>query len=210
MVILALDTALDHVQAAVVSCGRTPELLGEAVRPAKGDTEAIATLADEALASANLSYDAVESVAVTIGPGSFTGVRVGIAFAKGVAMAKAIPVVGVGTLDALGHTGPLPAMAVVDARHGHVFAALVGEDGTVTGHGKHTAAEVALWAQREGAGMVGPASAIAAVGDGRVVERIGGAVIADLARRHPAVPPRALYLSHVDALPQRHKALARA
>ncbi|MEO1103478.1 MAG: tRNA (adenosine(37)-N6)-threonylcarbamoyltransferase complex dimerization subunit type 1 TsaB [Devosia sp.] len=210
MVILALDTALDHAQAAVVACGRTPELLGEAIRPAKGDTEAIAALADDALAAANLTYDAVESVAVTIGPGSFTGVRVGIAFAKGVALAKAIPAVGVGTLDALAHTGGLPAIAVVDARHGHVFAALVGEDAGVTGQGKHDAAGIAAWAKRTGARVVGPASAIAAVGEGRIVERIDSIVVARLARRHPAVAPRALYLSDVDALPQRHKALARA
>lgn len=80
-------------------------------------------------------WDAVEMLAVGLGPGSFTGIRVGIATAAGLAASRGLPVVGVCTLDAIGLRlgatvgGETDCLAVLDARRGEVFAALYSPRG---------------------------------------------------------------------------------
>lgn len=74
-------------------------------------------------------WDAVETVAVGRGPGTFTGLRVGIATARALGLSRGLPVRGVCTLDALGRAlaerpGPAPRLAAIDARRGEVFSAL--------------------------------------------------------------------------------------
>jgi tRNA threonylcarbamoyladenosine biosynthesis protein TsaB len=82
-------------------------------------------------------WERVERIAVGIGPGSFTGLRIGIATARGLAQARGIPMAAVGTLNALARgisvdprAGGRPALPVIDARRGEVFSALIGEGGT--------------------------------------------------------------------------------
>jgi tRNA threonylcarbamoyladenosine biosynthesis protein TsaB len=83
-------------------------------------------MVDAALASAKAEYPDLGRIAVTTGPGSFTGVRVGIAFARGLALALDIPAIGIGSLDAL--ASPLAqsrkgtVAAVLDAKRGEVYA----------------------------------------------------------------------------------------
>lgn len=92
----------------------------------------------ERAATAAGGWDAVDLVAVGLGPGSFTGVRIGVATARGVAASTGVAVAGVCTLDAIGAAlaereveGPNapPPLAVLDARRGEVFAALYSGDG---------------------------------------------------------------------------------
>jgi len=83
----------------------------------------------ERAADAAGGWEAVDLIAVGLGPGSFTGLRVGIATARGLATSLGLPVAGVCTLDALGmgileRGGDRSALAVLDARRGEVFAAL--------------------------------------------------------------------------------------
>lgn len=206
---LCLDTALAHCQAAVVEAGT---VLGSSVSDARGEAEAIVAHADAALAAAGLGFADLTRIAVTVGPGSFTGVRVGIAYAKGLAMALGIPAVGVPTLEALADMAGRPALAVVDARHGAVFAGLYLEAGAPAARlAKMPVAEAAELAAANGARIVGLADAIAAVGAGEAVAGLSLTALAAAAERTDGPRAlRALYLAEVDAAPQTHKALARA
>jgi tRNA threonylcarbamoyl adenosine modification protein YeaZ len=118
MLILAFDTATDVATSALVFDG---EVLGERTSRAVTVLEDI----DALLRQAGAHTRELEGLAVGIGPGSFTGIRVGLATARGLALALGVPVAGVSTLDALAAGAP-GAMPVVDARRGEVFV-LQGE-----------------------------------------------------------------------------------
>ncbi len=87
--------------------------------------EALLPLVDRVLAEAGLTRSAIDRLAVGIGPGSFTGLRVGIALAQGIALGLDRPVVGVGSLSAMAravpHSDPRVRVAVLDARRGELF-----------------------------------------------------------------------------------------
>jgi tRNA threonylcarbamoyladenosine biosynthesis protein TsaB len=118
MLILAFDTATDVATSALVSDG---EVLGERVSRAVTLLEDV----DALLRQAGARTVEVDALAVGIGPGSFTGVRVGLATARGIALALRIPVAGISTLDALAAGAP-GAVPVIDARRREVFV-LQGE-----------------------------------------------------------------------------------
>src|SRR5947199_2391612 len=113
MLILAFDTATDVATSALVSDG---EVLGERTSRAVTVLEDI----DALLRQAGAHTRELGGIAVGIGPGSFTGVRIGLATARGLALALGVPVAGVSTLDALAAGAP-SAVPVVDARRGEVF-----------------------------------------------------------------------------------------
>ena len=118
MLILAFDTATDVATSALVDDG---EVLGERASRAQTLLEDV----DALLRQGGAKPGAVDALAVGIGPGSFTGVRVGLATARGLALALGIPVAGVSTLDALAAGAP-GATPVIDARRREVFV-LQGE-----------------------------------------------------------------------------------
>jgi tRNA threonylcarbamoyladenosine biosynthesis protein TsaB len=118
LLILAFDTATDVATSALVSDG---EVLGERVSRAVTLLEDV----DALLRQAGAHTGDVGGLAVGIGPGSFTGVRVGLATARGLALALDVPVAGVSTLDALAAGAP-GATPVIDARRREVFV-LQGE-----------------------------------------------------------------------------------
>lgn len=88
-----------------------------------GQAEALMPMIVDTMAAAGLAYEALDRIAVTIGPGSFTGVRVGLAAARGIAMATDKPVVGVTTMDVLAHAVPDSAGVIVaiDTKRGDFF-----------------------------------------------------------------------------------------
>lgn len=92
MKLLALDTTLGACSAAV-ACGSpgTPDITGIYERRERAHAEAIVPMIERALGDASLSYRDLDAIAVTTGPGSFTGVRVGIATARGLALATDLP-----------------------------------------------------------------------------------------------------------------------
>ncbi|HSC73687.1 MAG TPA: tRNA (adenosine(37)-N6)-threonylcarbamoyltransferase complex dimerization subunit type 1 TsaB [Gaiellaceae bacterium] len=113
MLILAFDTATDVATSALVDGG---EVLGERASRAATLLEDV----DALLRQAGTQTRDVDALAVGIGPGSFTGVRIGLSTARGLALALGIPVAGVSTLDAL-EAGAPDALPVIDARRHEVF-----------------------------------------------------------------------------------------
>jgi tRNA threonylcarbamoyladenosine biosynthesis protein TsaB len=118
MLILAFDTATHQATSALVRDG---ELLGERTSTASR----VLADADELLRAAGLEQGDLTHLAVGTGPGSFTGIRIGLACARGLAFSLDIPVAGVSTLDALAAGAP-GAVPVIDARRREVFALLDG------------------------------------------------------------------------------------
>jgi tRNA threonylcarbamoyl adenosine modification protein YeaZ len=113
MLILAFDTATDVATSALVADG---EVLGERASLAVTLLEDV----DALLRQAGTHTRELNGLAVGIGPGSFTGVRIGLATARGLALALGLPVAGVSTLDALAAGAP-GALPVIDARRREVF-----------------------------------------------------------------------------------------
>lgn len=99
MIVLAVDTALDACSVAIVRGDETLAALSEAMN--RGQAERLAPMAREAASQAGVAFADIDRIAVTTGPGSFTGVRVGLSFARALALALNRPCVGVSTLEAL-------------------------------------------------------------------------------------------------------------
>ena len=127
MRILAFDTALDACSAAVWEDGRV--LAHASVAAARGHAEILFPMLGRILDEAGLTYGDIDRFAATVGPGSFTGVRVGLAAARGLALGRGKPAVGVTTLEAIAATAArdfaLPVGAriavAIDARRGELY-----------------------------------------------------------------------------------------
>lgn len=128
MLILAIDTALEAVSACVLEDGTDEPLSSETLSMERGHAEALMPLLDRVLGQVAGDFQAIDRVSVTIGPGSFTGLRVGIAAARAIGVACSIPVVGVSTLAAMAaplimNDRPECVGVAIDARHGNVYFA---------------------------------------------------------------------------------------
>jgi len=119
MIVLGLDTCLASCSVAVLDGERV--LASDREVMARGHQERLAPMARAVMAAAGLAFDRLDRIAVTVGPGSFTGLRVGIAFAKGLALALDRPTVGIGTLEALACEAEGLVFAAVDARRGQFY-----------------------------------------------------------------------------------------
>jgi len=126
MIVLALDTAGVDCAAAVYDSG-SDTMLGEASDMiGKGHAEHLMGIVDRVLAQAGKKLAMVERIAVTIGPGSFTGIRVGVAAARGFALALNIPTVGVTTLETMAaaqrvKTPGRAVLAAMDAKRAEIY-----------------------------------------------------------------------------------------
>jgi tRNA threonylcarbamoyladenosine biosynthesis protein TsaB len=117
--ILSIDTCLGASSVAVLDGERVLAVRSEAMT--RGHQERIGVLAREAGAEAGVAFADLARIGVTVGPGSFTGLRVGLAFAKGLATALSIPCVGVNTLESLAYGTKGFVAAVIDARMSQVY-----------------------------------------------------------------------------------------
>lgn len=134
MRVLAIDTALEACSAAVLDIGQAAILSSETQIMARGHAEALMPLVASVMSQASLTFGEIDRFVVTTGPGSFTGLRVGIAAARGFGLATSKPVVGVTTLAALAAPyiaadDSVPVAPVIDARHHHVYLQLFGSGG---------------------------------------------------------------------------------
>lgn len=136
MRVLAIDTALAACSAAVLDTEGGGVLASDSLSMTRGHAEALMPLIYHVMERARLAYADLDRVAVTTGPGSFTGLRVGISAARGIALAADKPAVGVSTLTV--YAAPLladdettPVVAAIDARHEHVYLQVFGVGGRV-------------------------------------------------------------------------------
>jgi tRNA threonylcarbamoyladenosine biosynthesis protein TsaB len=119
MLVLGLDTCLSACAVAVRDGER---VLAQASEPmARGHQERLAPMARDVVAQAGRAFPDLDRIGVTVGPGSFTGLRVGLAFAKGLACALDRPLVGVSALQALAAEAQGLVFAVIDARREQVY-----------------------------------------------------------------------------------------
>jgi tRNA threonylcarbamoyladenosine biosynthesis protein TsaB len=119
LIVLGLDTCLNACSVAVLDGERV--LAHESEVMARGHQERLAPMAERAMRAAGLPFSRLARIGVTIGPGSFTGLRVGLAFAKGLGAALGAPVIGVGTLEALAGPAQGLVFAAIDARRDQLY-----------------------------------------------------------------------------------------
>ena len=204
---LVIDTALGACTAALCEDGR---VLGvRSVVMARGHSERLAGFVRDAMDEAGAAFQSVDKIGVTVGPGSFTGLRVGLAFALGLGQALERPVVGISTLQALAWSAPGgpegPVAAMIDARRGEVYLQtfLDGEPSTAAAAATIEAAAAELrqsgvfWRRvGSGAALIAPDAASPAI------EPAPLALAALTERLDPDVhSPRPLYLRAPDATP---------
>ena len=133
MLILAIDTALDACAAAVLDTDAGKLIAQESQAMKRGHAEALMPLIARVMKASGIAFAALDRIAVTTGPGSFTGLRVGLSAARGIALAAAKPVVGLTTLTAyaapfVGDDSAHPILSAIDARHDHVYFQVVSGD----------------------------------------------------------------------------------
>src|SRR5438270_9801332 len=226
MRVLAIDTALGACAAAVLDSSAGAILSSESLGMQRGHAEAIMPLIARVMDAARCEFAELDRIAVTVEPGSFTGLRVGIWAARGIALAAGKPAIGLTTLA--GFAAPhisaddtRPVAAVIDARHEHVYLQVFGPGGrTVVAPRIAPLREAVLAAESGTARIVGSAAGLMAASWPRtqpppaLVDQRGAPEIEWIARLGAAAaegqgPPKPLYLRAPDAQPQHAARLAR-
>ncbi|MFP3543054.1 tRNA (adenosine(37)-N6)-threonylcarbamoyltransferase complex dimerization subunit type 1 TsaB [Rhizobium sp. SIMBA_035] len=218
MIILALDTAGVDCAAAVFDSG-SETVLGEASEMiGKGHAEHLMGIVDRALSQAGKKLAMVERIAVTIGPGSFTGIRVGVAAARGFALALGIPTVGVTTLETMAAAQRLKTpgravLAAMDAKRDEIYLQSFSAEGEPLDEPRAVpiAEAVAFASSFDGeiTGSAAPLLRPELTGDYvnafpiSIVARLGAAADPSSGK------PKPLYLRGPDAKPQAGFAIAR-
>jgi tRNA threonylcarbamoyl adenosine modification protein YeaZ len=227
MRILAIDTALPACSACVLDSDAAEPISSETLPMARGHAEALLPLLERVVAHAEGGFAVLDRVAVTVGPGSFTGIRVGLSAARAIAMARRIPVAGVSTLAALAAPVILDGeaaivVAAIDALHGSVYVTGYGSGGRTILSPRHSPVRDAVRALGAGplriTGSGAPMLAIEAWSMGLKAEVVGERIAPDIAyvarlglAADPAsAPARPLYLKAPDVKPQKAPAIERA
>jgi tRNA threonylcarbamoyladenosine biosynthesis protein TsaB len=223
MRILAIDTALSACAACVLDADEPEPLAFETLVMERGHAEALLPLLDRVVSGVEGGFSSLDRVAVTVGPGSYTGLRVGIAAARAIGLGIGVPVVGVTTLSALlaaliAEENRQVLAAAIDARNGQVYFQSIAPGG-------QSIIAPTLIRAREAARLVG-AGPVALVGSGArlVAAETAGTEIAVHDKPFPDILwvarlglvadpahalPKPLYLRGPDAKPQDQARLPR-
>jgi tRNA threonylcarbamoyladenosine biosynthesis protein TsaB len=219
MRVLAIDTALAACSAAVLDTRHVAVVASETLPMERGHAEAIMSLIARVMDQAGAEFANIDRIAVTTGPGSFTGLRVGISAARGIALAAGKPAVGLSTLAGfaaphIAENDSSAVVTVIDARHEHVYMQVFGAGGKSI-----VPPRIAPLKEAVRAAMASPARI---VGSGAelvaaqwpanepppvLVEQLSAPDIGWIARLGAAAaeghgPPKPLYLRAPDAQPQ--------
>lgn len=146
--LLAVDCAAGACSVAVRDAARILAAAHAAMD--RGQAEALMPMIAGVLAEAGIAAGDLGAIAATVGPGSFTGVRIGLAAARGIALAAGLPTVAVTTLEAIAEAagpGVEPLLVVLDAKRSDVYGQWFGPDGSALDAPRAVPAE-ALWAAR--------------------------------------------------------------
>ncbi|MEO8530864.1 MAG: tRNA (adenosine(37)-N6)-threonylcarbamoyltransferase complex dimerization subunit type 1 TsaB [Deltaproteobacteria bacterium] len=119
-VILAFDTSAAHCAVALLLGERVVVSRVEAM--ASGQAERLVVMLQEVLTEAQVGWSDLTAIGVGIGPGNFTGIRISVSAARGLALGLGIPAIGVSTLEAVAFGHARPVTAIVDAKRGQVYA----------------------------------------------------------------------------------------
>ncbi|NKB45935.1 MAG: tRNA (adenosine(37)-N6)-threonylcarbamoyltransferase complex dimerization subunit type 1 TsaB [Alphaproteobacteria bacterium] len=214
MRVLAFDTTTSACSVAICVDGKTAGSFHEPM--IHGQAEALVPAIEKTMTEAGITYADLDRIAVTVGPGSFTGVRVGLATARGIGVATGQPVIGVLTTEVIAaetHNEPDQSTAVaIDARRAEVYLQCFAPDGSASGaplcllpKDAATVLNSQSWILvGDGAARVHPhAKSSVVLGDVTVAN---AAILAQLAasRPLPESPPGPVYVRPPDAIVPKH------
>jgi tRNA threonylcarbamoyl adenosine modification protein YeaZ len=211
---LAIDTAAEACAVAVSGGAGGPVLLSELI--GRGHAERLFPMIDEALSRAGIAVGALARIAVTVGPGSFTGLRVGVAAARGLGLATGAELVGVTTLAvhaarARALAGAVPVLAVLDAKRGEIYGQAFDGEGHPLAPPRADTAEAFAAMLRPGMRLAASGARLVAAARDDAATRIvhedtapdlAALLALALAAPASAEPPKPLYLRPPDAKPQ--------
>ena len=226
MRVLAIDTALEACSAAVLDLENRGIVAVESLTMTRGHAEALMPLIARVMHEAAIEFAELDRIAVTTGPGSFTGLRVGISAARAIALTAGKPAIGLSTLAAfaapfIADDDSTNVVAAIDARHAQVYLQVFGRGGRTLVSPRIATVRDALRLSVSGpARLVGSgAQAMAAAWPKEAepplqVENRAAPEIAWVARLGAAAAegygaPKPLYLRAPDAQPQDAARLAR-
>lgn len=202
--ILAFDTSAAHCAAALVSGDR---LLSERIDPMdKGQAEHLFPMLAALLEGAGVGWSDLTALAVGIGPGNFTGVRLSVAAARGLALGLKVPVHGISRLEATAHGLPRPCLVALDARLGRSYLQRFDDSDT---------APLLATADAIPDGLVGAVASLTGDAASLIADKTGLPVLPPAlslphamaliaaSRPTPASRPAPLYLLPADAAPPR-------
>ncbi len=226
MRILAIDTALSACAVCVYDAGAEFPLISESLTMERGHAEALVPLLQRVLKGIDGGLSSINKVAVSVGPGSFTGLRVGLSAARAIGVASGLPVVGVTTLSAyaaphiIGGT-TLSIASLIDARHGNAYCQFVSASGhPLIEPARMGLEDIARALGNGGVKVIGPAADLLLP----FVDILGPQVFIEPSPPAPDIvwiarlglaadpvhsPPEPLYLRGADAKPQDHARIAR-
>lgn len=219
MIVLAIDTSGSGCSAAIYDSGSDAILGRSGADIGRGHAERLMDFVDAALAAADRRIGDIDRIAVTIGPGSFTGIRVGVATARGLALALGKPAVGVSSLHVIAEEARIAArgkavLVAIDAKRDEVYLqsydaagqAVTEPEALPVKDARERFAGFDGWVAGSGAELLGLGMPVKSAGpvDIAVVARLGA--ITDPA----SAKPKPLYLRGPDAKPQAGFAVSRA
>jgi len=216
MLILALDTSMAACSVCVYDA-RSGLVLGARHEfMDRGQAEALAPMVQETMVSAGVAFKDLARIAVTTGPGTFTGVRIGLAMARGLGVALGIPITGINSLAAIACSETardLPIVVAVDARANEIYFAAFNQSGhEITAPAIVTLADAHKFMPSNPVRILGTAAGLLLDKNNKHVRSDAGdlpiaANFVRLAASIPAsaVPPEPLYLRPPDVKPQAAK-----
>ena len=218
MRVLAIDTALGACAAAVLDSQAGAILAAESLGMVRGHAEAVMPLIARVMDAARSEFNELNRIAVTVGPGSFTGLRVGISAARGIALAAGRPAIGLSTLSALAapHVAARSGdtiIAAIDARNEQVYFQVFAPNGVTVVTPRLDRVRAAVRAVPVGPTVITGSGAMLVAShwpSGSPVPRVEDHAAPDIgwvarlgaAAQEEGAPPKPLYLRRPDARPQ--------